>query len=188
MSQPATHPALLSVEEYLQLEEASDVRHEYVAGMIYALAGASKRHDLIAGNIYVRLRLAGRGGPCRIFTSDVKMRAAADLLYYPDITVTCTEDQGHPLIEEAPCLVVEVTSPSTERIDRREKLLAYQQIPTLQGYLIVEQERQRVSWHWRDEDGVWQQVEVVGEGVVQIPCPETRLSLEEIYEGVEVPA
>lgn len=188
MSQAASRPALLKLEEYLELEEASDVRHEYVAGMIYALAGATKRHDRIAGSIYARLWLAARAGPCRVYSNDVKMRAAADLLYYPDVTVTCVEDPGHPLIEESPCLLVEVTSPSTERIDRREKLLASQQIPTLQAYLIVSHDRRRVSRHWRDLEGSWRHAEVAGSGMVPIPCPTIELSLEEIYEGVEVPA
>jgi Uma2 family endonuclease len=186
MSQPAIRHPPVSVEEYLRLEKASPVRHEYVGGIIYALAGASKRHSRIVLNIATRLVPAARGGPCRVYDHDVKVRAAADLFYYPDLSVSCADDPGHPLIEEAPCLVVEVTSPSTERIDRREKLMAYQQIRTLQAYLIVDQERRRVERHWRDPDGIWQREEFTGSGHLAVPCPQTPLSLDEIYEGVDV--
>ncbi len=89
------------------------------------------------------------------------------------------------LFEEAPCLVVEVTSPSTENIDRREKLLAYRRITSLKAYLIVDQQELRVERHWRDESRRWWRAEAVGtEGVVPVPCPETELTLSQIYEGL----
>jgi Uma2 family endonuclease len=94
---------------------------------------------------------------------------------------------AQPLIENAPCLVVEVASPSTESIDRREKLLAYRSIPTLRAYLIVAQDGRRVERCWRGEDGEWRQGEAVGKGSkVLIPCPSPiEITLSEIYEGLE---
>ena len=87
--------------------------------------------------------------------------------------------------ETSPCLLVEVASPSTEPIDRREKMLAYRKIPTLRAYLIVAQDERRVERHWRDASGEWRQGEAVGEGgFVPIPCPETKLPLTELYEGL----
>ncbi len=178
----------LSVEEYLELEEAATLRHEYVGGMIYADAGGTRRHDVISGNIFALLWNAARGGPCRVHTSDRRLRAD-DVFYYPDVMVVCPpEDEpssDETLFEDAPCLVVEVTSPSTESIDRREKLLAYRKPPSLKAYLIVDQEQMRVERHWRDETGQWWRAEAVGpEGVAPVPCPEVDLTLSQIYEGL----
>lgn len=178
--------SLLTVEEYLEMEETATVRHEYVGGMVYAMVGATKRHNRIALNIASRLLAAGRGGPCRVYSSDVKLRVE-DVFYYPDVMVACgpEDEEEDPSIEEAPCLVVEVASPSTESIDHREKMLAYRKIPTLQAYLIVAQNERRGERYWRGEDGEWHQGEVVGEnGVVPIPGP-FRLTLDEVYEGLE---
>lgn len=166
------------------MEEAATVRHEYVAGIIYAMVGATKRHNRIIGNIFARLWDAARGGDCRVYTESVKLRAGEDKIYYPDIMVACGPESDDPLIEDAPCLVVEVVSPSTEQIDRREKMIAYRQIPTLKAYLIVAQESRRVERHWRDESGEWFQGGAMDDNVIPIPCPETKLPLDEIYEGL----
>ena len=166
------------------MEETATVRHEYVGGTIHAMVGATKRHNQIGLNIASRLLGAARGGPCRVYASDVKLRAAEDTVYYPDVMVAC-EPEDDPLVENYPCLVVEVALPSTESIDRREKMLAYRKIPTLRAYLIVAQDERRVERHWRDESGEWLQGEAVGEeGFVPVPCPETKLTLAEIYEGL----
>ncbi|MDP9458151.1 MAG: Uma2 family endonuclease [Actinomycetota bacterium] len=165
------------------MEETATVRHEYVGGMIYAMVGATKRHNQIGLNIASRLLGAARGGPCRVYASDVKLRASDDAIYYPDVMVAC-EPEDDPLVEHKPCLVVEVASPSTESIDRREKMLAYRKTPTLQAYLIIAQDERRVERHWRDESGEWRQGEAVGEGFVPIPYPESGLPLAEIYEGL----
>ena len=177
--------SLLTVQEYLEMEETASVRHEYVGGMVYAMVGATKRHNKIAGNIYARLLAASRGGPCNVYVEAVKLRVE-DVIYYPDVMVSCDAGSNDPLIEDAPCLVVEVASPSTESIDRREKMLAYRSIPTLQAYLIVAQDDHRVERYWRGEDGEWRQGEAVGEGSkVPIPCPgPIEIALSEIYEGL----
>ena len=147
----------LSVEEYLQLEQSSERRHEYVAGEIHAHAGGTRRHDTIAGNLFALLWNVARGGPCRVHTSDRLLRTTDDVFYYPDVMVVypSEDERGNEeaLFEDAPCLVVEVSSPSTASIDRREKMLAYRRIPTLETYLIVDQEGMRVERHWRDDSG-----------------------------------
>lgn len=179
----------LSVEEYLKLEEVSQRRHEYVAGAIYAHAGGTRRHDVISVNILALLWNTARGGSCRVHSGDRMLRADDNVFYYPDVMVVCPpEDEqraDEALFEKAPCLVVEVTSPSTEATDRREKLLAYRKLSSLKAYLIVDQEEMRVERHWRDETGRWWQAEAVGpEGVAPVPCPETELTLAQIYEGL----
>lgn len=173
----------VSVGEYLRVEEASPLRHEYVAGQMFALTGGTRRHNQIGGNIYARLLAASRGGPCRVYIVDVKLRAMNEVFYYPDVMVACGPESSDPLVEDAPCLLVEVTSPGTEMIDRREKALVYKRIPTLRAYWVVHQDRRGVERHWRDESGSWRYAEVVGESRVAFPCPELELSLDEIYEG-----
>lgn len=183
MADPVRRTPLIPVAEYLRREAASPVRHEYVAGAVYALAGATRRHNRIALNIARRLADAAEGGPCRVSMSDVRLRARADIYYYPDVMVACGPEPDDPHVEEAPCLVVEVLSPATEAIDRREKLLVYRQLPSLEAYLLVETERWRVERHWRAEGGEWRAEEVVA-GEVPVPCPITRVPLDAIYAGV----
>ena len=174
----------LSVEEYLKLEESATVKHEYVAGEIHAMVGVSRRHSRIAGNVSRRLGNAAAGGPCRVHQSDVKLQVSDDVFYYPDVMIARGPEPENPYLEDRPCLVVEVVSPGTAAIDRREKLAAYKRVPGLKAYLIVEQQEMRVERHWRDVEGAWWQAELVGEGSFPVPCPETRLSLAEVYEGL----
>jgi Uma2 family endonuclease len=176
------HP--LTIEEYLKLEESATIRHEYVGGEVFAMVGATKRHNRIIGNIFGRLWEAARGGDCRVYSESVKLRVADDVIYYPDVMVACGPEGDDPLIEDDPCLVVEVVSPSTETTDRREKLAAYKRMPGLRAYLIVSQGRRWVESHLRSDDGVWRRGDLVDEGRFPVPCPETDFSLAEIYEGL----
>lgn len=174
----------MTVEEYMKLEESSTVRHEYVAGEIYAMTGATRRHNRISGNIYAALLGAARHTTCRVYMETVKLRAAADTVYYPDVMVACGPEPEDPYVENEPCLVVEVVSPSTETTDRREKLAAYKRMPGLKAYLIVSQDRRWVERHFRTEDGMWRRADLVDEGHFSISCPETELSLAQIYESL----
>jgi Uma2 family endonuclease len=175
----------LKIDEYLALEESATVRHEYVGGEIFAMVGATKRHNRIIGNISGRLWGAARGGACRVYSESVKLRVADDVIYYPDVMVACGPEGDDPFVESDPCLVVEVVSSSTETTDRREKLAAYKRMPGLRAYLIVSQDRRWVECHLRSDDGVWRRGDLVDEGRFSTPCPETNLSLAEIYEGLE---
>src|SRR5207237_1346998 len=103
----------------------------YVAGAIYEMTGASRRHAQIVANILVRLRPATRGTPCQVYVNDVKVRAAHDIIYYPDVVVTCDANDTDEYLVNTPCLVVEVASPSTAMIDRREKLANYRRMDSL---------------------------------------------------------
>ncbi|MDQ3436415.1 MAG: Uma2 family endonuclease [Actinomycetota bacterium] len=171
----------LTVDEYLKLEESATVRHEYVGGEIFAMVGAMKRHNRIIGNISGCLWGAARGAACRVYSESVKLRVSDDVIYYPDVMVACGPEGDDPHVEDDPCVVVEVASPSTETTDRREKLATYKRMPGLEAYLIISQARKWVERHFRTEDGVWRRGDLVDEG----SCPETDLSLAEIYEGLE---
>jgi len=117
----------LTVAEYLESEKSSPMRHEYLAGQVYAMGGTSATHNLIAGNVFARLRAHLRGRPCRVFISDMKVRIeAVDFFYYPDVLVICDPEDSEEYFKTRPCLIIEVASPTTALIDKREKLLAYQ--------------------------------------------------------------
>lgn len=174
----------MTVEEYLAFEAASETKHEYVAGEVYAMSGVTRRHARIVTNLVFRLRAAAQGGPCDVLT-EVKFRPRRDRFYYPDVMVVCTPGGDDDLVVRDPCLVVEVTSPATARIDRGEKLDAYRKSAPLQAYLVVDHRRRRVERHWRDTSGTWRREEVTGDERIALPCPEITLVLDEIYEGVE---
>lgn len=181
----------MSVEEYFRFEERSPIKHEYVAGELYAMSGSTARHNLIAGNVFARLYAAEDDTPCRVFINDMRVEVASDRYYYPDVAVVCTPIAELDVVARAPCVVVEVTSPSTARIDRGEKLDAYRRIPALRAYLIVDHRRRRVERHWReDAGGEWMREEIVGDtpNPIPVPCLDTSLTLDAIYRRVEMPA
>ncbi len=177
---------LLNVEEYLEFEQDNPVRHEYVAGTLYALAGATRRHNLIVSNLVFSLVSASRDRPCQVLSENFKVRPADDLFYYPDVMVVCREEEGDPLFETEPCLLVEVLSTSTEHIDRREKFAAYKQIESLKTYVIVHQDKKLVERYWPDDNGRWQYAQVTEGGRVPLGCPDIVLSVEEVYEGINL--
>jgi Uma2 family endonuclease len=183
---PARRTPPLTIDEYLRIEEGSALKHEFVAGELYALAGASERHNRIAMNISALLWNAARGGPCRVYGSDMRLRVADDAVYYPDVQVVCDPSEIEEQYTSSPCVIVEVLSPSTETIDRREKRLAYRRLSSLQAYMIVCRDEKRVARYWRDADNAWWDSEVHAEGRVPFPCPEVVLTLSEIYEGVRM--
>ncbi|HLZ31317.1 MAG TPA: Uma2 family endonuclease [Chloroflexota bacterium] len=174
----------LTVEDYLCIEEQSSIKHEYVGGQLYALSGAAERHNRIVGNIFARLWTAARGGPCRVFGSDMRLRISDKAVYYPDVQVVCDPTDTEQSYKTSPCVIVEVLSPSTQSIDLREKLLAYRLIESLRAYVIVYQDQRRVMRHYRDNDAAWWDAELVGEGKVPFACPELELTLADIYEGL----
>ena len=178
-------PGSLSAEEYLALETSTGIKHEYVLGQVYALAGAAEDHNRIALNIAAALLPGARAAGCRVVGSDQKLQAGDHLYYYPDVQVLCDPTDNDPLIKRRPCMVVEVTSESTEAIDRREKLLVYRGIPSLSLYLIVAQHRREVTVHVRDETGTWQTRQARGHGTIRVGClHDHELTLEAIYQDV----
>ena len=148
----------LSVEEYLLAEDKSEIRHEYLGGKTFAMAGASEEHNLIAGNIYALLRSHLRGTTCRPFVSDMKVKVETekvDIFYYPDIVVTCDPQDNDRYVKTHPNLIVEVLSDSTETTDRREKLVNYQNLESLQEYVLVSQNEIKVEVYRKDPQGNW---------------------------------
>lgn len=178
---------LMSIEEYLAFEERSPLRHEFVAGEVFAMSGATTRHNLLVLNLARKLHDAARTHGCRVFSEAVKLRAAVDRVYYPDVVVACGPAAEVELIIEEPSVVVEVISPGTRGIDRREKLDAYQRIPSLRMYLIVERRWRNVIAYQRDATGEWFRDEVEGDGEIMVSPIQARLTLDEIYDDVPMP-
>ncbi|MEZ5537182.1 MAG: Uma2 family endonuclease [Thiolinea sp.] len=172
--------------EYLAGELSSDVRHEYVAGQVFAMAGASLRHNDIALNLAFALRGGAQGTPCRVNVSDVKVHVRqSKAYYYPDVVVSCGAEDAEAHSLQNPCLIAEVTSGSTEWRDFTEKALAYQKLESLQAYLIIAQDTMQVTLYFRDGDGGWQVSRFdEPEQSLALVCPEMVLDLQAIYAGI----
>ncbi len=147
----------ITPEEYLKLEQESDVKHEYIDGYAYAMAGANDAHVTVSGNLFALLRNHVRGSGCRVYISDMKARIEkSNRYYYPDVMVTCDErDKENATEKKFPCLIVEVLSDSTEAFDRGDKFADYQQLETLQEYVLINVKRQRVECFRRNSEGLW---------------------------------
>jgi Uma2 family endonuclease len=187
MREPPVIARLLTLEEYLAFEEQTPLRHEYIAGEVFAMAGASTRHNLIIQNIVAKLRPAARRRGCRVFVESVKLRAASDRIYYPDLIVACGKAAEVEQIVEEPSLIVEVTSPSSRATDRREKLDAYQKLPSLRSYLIVGQRHRQVIAYSRGPDDAWLREDVAGDGTLALRTLDLAITLDEIYDDVPMP-
>ncbi len=175
----------ISVEDYLAGEQHAEVRHEYIHGQVYAMTGASRRHGLIVNAIAFALTAAARRKGCQLFSSDMKLRldlGGNTIFYYPDLLLSCDPQDRDPYFSQSPCMILEVLSDSTARIDRREKLLAYQSLPSVQTYLLVEQAFQRVEVYRRSNH--WQ-VEYFEQGEIPLDCLDMALPVADIYQDVE---
>ena len=146
----------VSPDEYLEMEEQSDIKHEYIDGYVYAMAGANDPHVTIASNAFMIIRNHLRGSGCRVYISDMKARIdALNRFYYPDVMVTCDlRDIQTPNHKRFPKLIIEVLSKSTEAFDRGDKFADYQQLDSLEEYVLVNTKRQRIDC-FRKEEGRW---------------------------------
>lgn len=175
----------ISFPDYLEAEESSQIRHEYLNGQIFAMTGGSREHNLITGNIYNRLKNHLRGSQCQVFVADMKVRIERDdVSYYPDVVVTCNPQDKEKFFLTKPCLIVEILSPSTENIDRREKLMAYRRIEELQEYLIVSQDNVEVEVYRKDERGNWTRQIIGKNDPIDLTSVNLQLAMTEIYEDV----
>ena len=186
MAQRRVESSVIDEDAYLRVEDTASIRHEYVDGRMYALAGASDAHNQIVTNIVAAVRPQIRGTDCRIYANDMRLRISSRLYYYPDLMVACDPTDNASMIRERPCALVEVLSPSTGTIDQREKVLAYKQIPSLKAYLIVYQGDRFVEFHSRIDGDIWQIVDLNGSGEIVIPCADITLTFDEIYEDVPI--
>lgn len=189
MEQVSNTAIRYTVEEYMALEAASEVRHEFYRGEIMAMSGATSIHNLLVLNCAFNLRSVFENG-CRVFTESVQLEVAQGLQYtYPDVMVTChDEDVVAERTMRHPLLLIEVLSPSTNDRDRVWKLFRYQRLPSLRHYLLISQQYQAVEWYYRTtETSEWQrQLLTKPEEAVDIPELSTRLALADIYANLRI--
>ncbi len=180
----------LTGEEYLAWEAEQEGKHEFMAGEIFAMVGASDRHVTICLNIASALRDHLRGGPCRTYITDMKLRVeAADAWFYPDVMVSCDpEDQARELDKASPVLIVEVLSASTEAFDRGAKFAAYRSLDSLQEYLLVDPDSGRVELYRRDGDNHWVLYSHEADEPVVMESVDLQLTRDIIFEDAEPPA
>jgi Uma2 family endonuclease len=186
------HATILPVSEadYLTGEPLSEIRHEYVAGQVYAMAGAGKAHNTITGNLAAILRNHLRGTPCRSYIADMKVKVEqAGAYYYPDVVVTYSErDTAADAPKDyltAPRLIIEVLSDSTETVDRREKMRAYGTLESLREYLLVASESRQVEIYRKLSGGGWEQWILLPGEPVRLDSVNLDLTFDDIYEDVE---
>jgi Uma2 family endonuclease len=147
----------LSTDEFLAWDATQTERHEFMAGEIFAMAGASEAHVTAALNLAIALRQHLAGSPCRTFITDMKLQVqAADAYFYPDVMVTCSAaDAASATLKREPVLLAEVLSPSTAAYDRGDKFAAYRRLPSLREYLLVDPDSRRVDLYRLGGDGLW---------------------------------
>lgn len=182
-----------TVEEYLEFERTSDIKHEYLDGQFYAMAGAKRAHNLICAAANFHLFRAARKRGCEVHSSDMRVRTPSGLYAYPDVTVVCglpqiVEERGMDTLLN-PTLIVEVLSPSTENFDRTKKFAHYKSLSSLQDYMLISQEQPAVECFSRQQDGQWVHALAIGlDSSIHIPALDASLTLADIYEQIVFPA
>jgi len=179
-----TLPESFSFEDYIDWEAEQEERHEFVNGSVVAMAGASDAHELVAGNLFAFIHAHVRGKGCRVYKGDMKLRYRAgqvDLSYYPDVMVVCDPADGHSSHKEHPTLLAEVMT--RFKTDHFEKLFIYQQIESLEEYLVLSQNPEEpAAWLYRRSDG-WKMPEPIKVGEIELASLDLRISLEELYRS-----
>ena len=178
---------LVTVEEYLDSERKSEVRHEYVAGDLYETGCTSRTHNLIVGNILMALTPMVRGKSGEVFVIDMKVRIRTrgeTLFYYPDVFVICDPRDTDEYFSDYPSIIFEVLSPDTARLDQREKLWAYQTLDSLQTYVLVDQFKTELNIWRRVGDGWETETLKDKSAILSIAAPAIALPLSEIYADI----
>jgi len=173
--------SFISVNEYLVGEKYSDTKHEYINGSVYAMEGGSRNHNILTFNLTTMIGLHLKS-PCQGYGSDMKIRVK-DIFYYPDLSISCQEEATDDYYNEHLVLIIEVLSPSTERIDKYEKFLVYQQIDTLQEYVLVHQDIMEI-WIFR-RTNQWGK-EVYNNDVIELKSITLTLAIDNIYRNVNI--
>ena len=174
--------AVTSFEDFLDGEQRSERRHELVGGRVYAMAGGSERHDLAAGLLYELVAAGARASGCRPFTSNRLVRTSSGNTYYPDVMVVCGQ-APHRLYETDPALIIEVLSPSTADVDRREKAVAYAEATSLRLLVLVDPDTRRLELA-RPANGAVNAWEVAGPGEV-LATDFGDIDVDALYDSID---
>lgn len=180
-----SHPAIekISVEEYLQREKQAEVRHEFVDGVMIAMAGEKRVHNRLARRFVLLLEALADSKKCEVVIETVKVRTRETRYRYPDFAVSCNPGDDPGFLEN-PCLIVEILSDSTEHTDFGKKLDEYTRLLSLQRYVLVASDSRFVVVYRRENDR-WTVESLESEGEFDVPCLGITLTLEQIYAGLE---
>lgn len=178
----------ISVADYLEGEKIGRIKHEYIDGEIYAMAGTSKSHNRIIRNLLNKLQSQLSEVDCETFFVDIKVRVEKlNRFYYPDLVVVCGDDDENEYYAVKPTIIVEVLSPSTSLTDRREKMFAYKEIEGLREYVMIEQNRMYAEIYRRREDeNLWDWIEFETGEEIEFASVNFKMPMAEIYSGVEL--
>ncbi|MBZ0116733.1 MAG: Uma2 family endonuclease [Sandaracinaceae bacterium] len=182
MSEPAV--AYVSHGDYLALEERAEIKHEYLDGVVRAMAGGTIEHARLASRLDYLVRAALRGRPCEAFSSDARVRLdSANRSTYPDLSIVCGQLERSTDDPEAianPIVLVEILSPSTEGYDRGDKFRFYRRFPSLREYVLVSQAEPSIEV-WRRDGAAWLPIEHGPGGTVELASIEITISVDELY-------
>lgn len=178
----------ISLEAYLEWENAQVEKHEFHRGEVFAMVGGRRVHGRVVGNIGRELGVQLKGSPCQVFSETMKIQIGEDTVLYPDVFVTCDRaDLATDLIFRSPTLVVEVLSPSTQSYDRSRKFALYRRIPSLREYILVDPDTRRVEGFRRDEKGQWVLHDMSDGSALEAASIGASVSLVDVFDGVDPP-
>lgn len=186
----AARRTMMTADEYLAWETGQTIKHEFVDGEAFAMAGAEDRHVTTSINLSSALRQHLRGSPCRVYASDMKLHVdRVDAYFYPDLMVTCSAaDHASAHTRREPLLVVEVLSPSTAACDRGDKFAAYRQLPALQEYALIDFDTRRSDVYRKGADGLWVLHPFDRGDAVRLASLDFSISADRLFEDVDPPA
>ena len=175
-----------TIDEYLQFDLETLVRYEYISGQVYPLLGDSYNFKIIAENLFARLRTQLYGTDCQVFSTNMKLRVEpANAFYYPEASVVSDSQDRETYFKTRPCLILEVLSPTTERIDRNEKLFNYRLLPSLQEYILVHQSEMKVEVYRKVYQNNWLTQILTQDSVLKLQSVKVEITMAEIYEDVD---
>jgi Uma2 family endonuclease len=181
----------ISEDEYLAMELAGEIKHEYLDGEVFAMTGASRKHVLLSSSVNAALYTQLRGRPCEVYPADMRVKVSASGLYtYPDISIVCGQPQFVPSVQPDtlvnPLVIIEILSPSTESYDRGKKFQHYRQIPSLQAYVLIAQDAPHIELFRRQPDGeTWLFTDAAGlDAQIELAVVGCVLRLADVYEQV----
>ncbi len=176
----------LSLAEYLAWENEQVEKHEFHRGEIFAMVGARRAHGRVVSNLARHLGNMLHGSPCQVFTDSMKVQIAEDTVLYPDLFVTCDKaDLATDLIFRAPCVVIEVLSPSTQGYDRSQKFALYRGIPALREYILIDPDTRRIEAFRRTPDDQWVLHDMSEAASMQAASVGCSVALADVFDGID---
>jgi Uma2 family endonuclease len=181
---PVLSEKTISIEQYLEFEKTAELRHEFVEGQLFAMAGSNLKHNEIIFRIRSALTKAAQEKHCQIATESLKVQTQFGRYRYPDVVISCEIGLDEYFVEN-PCFIAEVQSDSTAETDNGTKLEEYTKIPSLQRYAIISQKTRQVVVYKREAE-IWTFEVLLENGEIEIPCLDATLTLEQIYANLKL--